>query len=67
MTMVEVDVNHRVRRGAATTGTMFAGGSSWRTIRRLLRFSWAALRESQRFHHDINSGRKPQPSAREAP
>jgi glycosyltransferase involved in cell wall biosynthesis len=64
-TLVEVDVNHRVRRGAATTGTMFAGGSSWRTIKRLLLFSWSALAESRRFHHDLNSGRRPQHTARE--
>ncbi len=65
-TLVEVDVNHRVRRGAATTGTMFAGGSSWRTIKRLLAFSWRALGEARRFRHDVNSGRRPQPSARDA-
>jgi glycosyltransferase involved in cell wall biosynthesis len=65
-TLVEVDVNHRVRRGVASTGTMFSSGSSWGTIRRLLGFSVGALRESRRFHRDINSGRRPQPSAREA-
>jgi glycosyltransferase involved in cell wall biosynthesis len=65
-TLVEVDVNHRVRRGAAPTGTMFAGGSSWRTIKRLLAFSWRALGEARRFRHDVNSGRRPQHSARDA-
>lgn len=64
-TLVEVDVNHRVRRGVASTGTMFAGGSSWRTIKRLLAFSWRALGESRRFHHDVNSGRRPQLNARD--
>jgi glycosyltransferase involved in cell wall biosynthesis len=63
-TLVEVDVNHRVRRGSATTGTMFDGATMWRTIRRLLTFSWSALQESRRFRHDLNSGRRPQIDAR---
>lgn len=62
-TLVEVDVNHRVRRGASETGTMFAAGSTARSIRRLMQFSWAALRESRRFRHDLNSGRPPRVSA----
>jgi len=65
-TLVEVDVNHRVRRGAAETGTMFAGASTIATIRRLLAFSRKALQESRRFRHDINSGRRPRNTARDA-
>jgi glycosyltransferase involved in cell wall biosynthesis len=65
-TLVEVDVNHRVRRGVSETGTMFAGASTFATIRRLLKFSVRALREAHRFRHDINSGRRPQFTAREA-
>lgn len=63
-TLIEVDVNHRVRRGSATTGTMFAGASTWRTLQRLLRFSGRALRESSRFRRDLNSGRRPPLDAR---
>jgi dolichol-phosphate mannosyltransferase len=62
-TLVEVDVNHRVRRGESQ-GTMFARGTAWGTARRLLTFSWRALHESRRFHHDANSGRRPLRSAR---
>jgi dolichol-phosphate mannosyltransferase len=65
-TLVEVDVNHRVRRGASETGTMFAGASTIATIRRLLRFSARALQEAHRFRHDINSGRRPLVAARDA-
>ena len=63
-TLVEVDVNHRVRRGAATTGTMFASAQRWGVMKRLLRFCVQALRESVRFHRDLNSGRPPMISAR---
>lgn len=63
-TLVEVDVSHRVRRGATATGTMFAGATSARTMGRLVAFSWRALQESRRFHHDVNSGRRPQVDAR---
>lgn len=58
-TLVEVDVNHRVRRGQSDTGTMFVGSSTWMTIRRLLTFSWRAFLESRRFHSDLNSGCPP--------
>ncbi len=58
-TLVEVDVNHRVRRGTSTTGTMFASSDQWGTLKRLMRFSWQAFRESIRFRHDLNSGRRP--------
>jgi hypothetical protein len=63
-TLVEVDVNHRVRRGASTTGTMFSSGARWGTMKRLTRFSWHALIESRRFRRDLNSGRPPMNSAR---
>lgn len=63
-TLVEVDVNHRVRRGTTETGTMFAGRSSWHTARRLMSFSLSAFREARRFRHDLNSGRRPQVAAR---
>jgi dolichol-phosphate mannosyltransferase len=65
-TLVEVDVSHRVRRGTTATGTMFGGASALRTIGRLLGFSWRALQESRQFHHDVNSGRRPQLDARRA-
>lgn len=63
-TLVEVDVNHRVRRGVSTTGTMFSSSQRWGTMKRLLSFSVRAFRESLRFHHDLNSGRPPSISAR---
>ena len=63
-TLVEVDVSHRVRRGTSEVGTMFRGRSTARTMSRLVRFSWSALREARRFRHDINSGRRPQSDAR---
>lgn len=59
-TMVEVDVNHRVRRGVTSTGTMWTNNRTWRPIPgRLIRFSWRALWESTSFHRYINSGRRP--------
>lgn len=64
VTLVEVDVNHRVRRGTAQTGTMFASADRLGTAKRLLRFSWRAWQESRRFHRDINRGRPPVASAR---
>lgn len=65
-TLVEVDVNYRVRRGSSAIGTMFAGASRWRTMRRLLGFSWRGLRESRRFRKYLNSGRRPLVAARGA-
>ena len=62
-TLVEVDVNHRVRRGAAQ-GTMFAGRGAWHTAKRLASFSAGAFGEARRFRHDLNSGRRPQAAAR---
>lgn len=63
-TLIEVDVNHRVRRGVATTGTMFSSAKRLGIIRKLLEFSWHALVESLRFRRDLNSGRPPIRSAR---
>ncbi len=63
-TLVEVDVNHRVRRGTTTTGTMFASAQRWGMMKRLGRFSVDAFAESRRFRHDLNSGRSPMVSAR---
>lgn len=63
LTMVEVDVNHRVRRGTSTTGTMWTG--RWRAPvpGRLLSFAGKALVESVGFHRQVNSGRRPAVSA----
>lgn len=63
VTLVEVDVNHRVRRGTTQAGTMFAGRSSWHVANRLAAFSIGAYREVRRFRHDLNSGRRPQVAA----
>lgn len=63
-TLVEVDVNHRVRRGTEPAGTMFGGGNSWRTARRLTQFSWTAFGESRQFRRDLNRGRPPANAAR---
>ncbi len=63
-TLVEVDVNHRVRRGTSTTGTMFSSSARWGTMKRLVNFSWKAFREARHFRHDLNSGRPPMASAR---
>lgn len=51
--LVEVDVSHRVRRGTTASGTMFAGGSTVRTLSRLVSFSVAALAESRRFRRTL--------------
>lgn len=63
-TLVEVDVNHRVRRGASTTGTMFSSSGSFGVIKRLMAFSARAIGESWRFRRDLNSGRRPMHDAR---
>jgi glycosyltransferase involved in cell wall biosynthesis len=63
VTMVEVDVNHRVRRGASLTGTMWTGRKRSAVARRLAGFSFRAFRESTQFHHSVNSGRPPAISA----
>jgi glycosyltransferase involved in cell wall biosynthesis len=49
LALLEVDVSHRVRRGASAEGSGLGRSGSpvpWR----LVRFSLAALRESRRFH-----------------
>jgi len=63
-TLVEVDVNHRVRRGRSTTGTMFSSADRLGVLKRLAAFSLQALAESWRFRHDLNSGRRPMVDAR---
>ncbi len=51
--LVEVDVTHRVRRGAAAKGTTWGHGA-WSPVPwRLVRFSLAALRESLRLRGQI--------------
>jgi dolichol-phosphate mannosyltransferase len=64
-TLVEVDVNHRVRRGSASSGTMWSSTARWGVAKRLVKFSVLALRESRRFRHDLNSGRRPMLDARD--
>ena len=64
-TLVEVDVNHRVRRGTASSGTMWSSTARWGVAKRLINFSGQALLESRRFRHDLNSGRRPMSSARD--
>lgn len=63
VTMVEVDVNHRVRRGSDAVGTMWSGRKRSAVAKRLAKFSFSALRESNQFHHSVNSGRAPALSA----
>lgn len=63
-TLVEVDVNHRVRRGDSATGTMFSSADRLGVFKRLATFSLQALAESWRFRHDLNSGRRPMVDAR---
>lgn len=63
-TLVEVDVNHRVRRGESTTGTMFSSTGTVGVLKRLGTFSLKAVAESWRFRHDLNSGRRPMLDAR---
>lgn len=65
-TLVEVDVNHRVRRGKSVDGTMFSAAGRVGVLRRLVAFSWKAWRESMGFRHDLNSGRRPMRDARHA-
>jgi dolichol-phosphate mannosyltransferase len=46
LALLEVDVSHRVRRGACAEGTTWRGGARSPVPWRLVRFSVAALRES---------------------
>jgi hypothetical protein len=45
---------------------MFASSKSLGVMKRLLKFSAAAIQESWRFRHDLNSGRRPLQAARDA-
>jgi dolichol-phosphate mannosyltransferase len=63
VTNVEIDVNHRVRRGSSAEGTMFSGGRITLIPSRLVKFSGKALVESVAFHRHVNSGRRPAVSA----
>lgn len=63
VTVVEVDVHHRVRRGTSAVGTMFRGASRRGVPMRLIKFSGRALVESTGFHRHLNSGRGPAVSA----
>jgi dolichol-phosphate mannosyltransferase len=49
LALLEVDVSHRLRRGSGADGTMFSRGPSSPIPWRLVRFSFAALRESRSF------------------
>jgi glycosyltransferase involved in cell wall biosynthesis len=51
--LVEVDVSHRVRRGARSDGTSWRGTSP--VPLRLVRFAFAALRESRAFHAQMDT------------
>ena len=63
-TLVEVDVNHRVRRGSTAAGTMWTGKGQLSVMKRLIVFSGRALRESWSFHGSVNSGMRPPVSSR---
>lgn len=63
LTMVEVDVNHRVRRGSSNTGTMWTTARRAPIPGRLIKFAAKALIESIGFHRHVNSGRRPAISA----
>jgi glycosyltransferase involved in cell wall biosynthesis len=65
-TLVEVDVNHRVRRGSVASGTMWSSTKRLGVMKRLLKFSWQALMESRRFHRYVNSGMRPPLDSRRA-
>ena len=55
VSLVEVDVTHRVRRGGRATGTMFGGrGGGLAATMRLVRFSAQALREMWGFRRHLN-------------
>jgi hypothetical protein len=49
LALLEVDVSHRVRRGVSGQGTTWKRGTLSPVPWRLVRFSLAALRESQAF------------------
>jgi hypothetical protein len=53
--LVEVDVSHRVRRGASVRGTMWSGRAVSPIPMRLVRFSLAALMESRKLRPRIEA------------
>lgn len=52
--LLEVDVSHRVRRGASAEGSSWGRGGISPIPWRLVRFSLAALRESVEFRHRMD-------------
>lgn len=64
--LLEVDVSHRVRRGASAQGTTWRKGTLAPVPMRLVRFSFAALRESTGLRSQLTSTAWPQESADEA-
>ncbi len=52
--LLEVDVSHRVRRGASAEGSSWGRGGFSPIPWRLVRFSLAALRESDEFRHRMD-------------
>jgi glycosyltransferase involved in cell wall biosynthesis len=57
--LVEVDVSHRVRRGATSEGTTWRRGAHSPIPWRLVRFSIAALRESRSFRARLGTPAPP--------
>ena len=57
--LVEVDVSHRVRRGASSEGSTWGGSRRSPIPWRLIRFSAAALVESRRFRGRARSPQSP--------
>ncbi len=55
LALLEVDVSHRVRRGASAEGSMLGRGKGSPIPWRLVRFSVAALRESRSFRHRMDT------------
>jgi glycosyltransferase involved in cell wall biosynthesis len=55
LALLEVDVSHRVRRGATAEGSMLGRGKGSPIPWRLVRFSIAALRESRSFRHRMDT------------
>jgi dolichol-phosphate mannosyltransferase len=61
--LLEVDVSHRVRRGASAEGTTWRKGALSPVPMRLVRFSFAALRESTRLRSRLTPAGRPRDSA----
>jgi dolichol-phosphate mannosyltransferase len=53
--LLEVDVSHRVRRGATAMGSTWGGGKGPAISWRLLRFAMRALRESLAFRAQVDA------------